>query len=84
MRNFFVFALDITTPDGSIDDEIIATGIYQDDGTVRWNGEPVLPSLVVQDAELMCWFMATYDYPDITTGDGRWRFVLMEDEPIPF
>lgn len=84
MREFAVLALDVTMPDGSINDDVIATGVYQDDGSVTWNGSPTLPALVVQDAELMCWFMATYDYPDITTGDGRWRFVWQSDELIPF
>lgn len=84
MREFTVLALDVTMPDGSVNDETIATGVYQDDGSVTWNGSPTLPALVVQDAELMCWFMATYDYPDITTGDGRWRFVMMDDVLIPF
>jgi len=84
MRSFTLLALDVIMPDGSIDDETIATGVYQDDGTVTWSGSPTLPALVVQDAELMCWFMTTYDYPDITTGDGRWRFVMMDEQLIPF
>lgn len=84
MRDFAVLALDVTLPDGSINDDVIARGCYIDDGMITWRNAAELPALVVQDAELMLWYMTTYDYPDITTGDGRWRFVWQSDELIPF
>jgi hypothetical protein len=84
MKRFNLFALDVVMPDGSVDDELIAWGDYRDDGTIAWGNSQNLPQLIVQDGELMLWFMTNYEYPDITCGDGRWKFVWETKEEIPF
>lgn len=84
MRDFALMALDVMMPDGSIDDDVIARGCYLDDGMITWRDAAELPTLVVQDAEMLLWYMKQYDYPDITLGGGRWRFVWKSDELIPF
>ena len=84
MRDFAVLALDVTLQDGSVDDDVIARGCYLDDGMITWSSAAELPAMVPQDAELMLWYMAQHEYPDITIGGGRWRFVWQSDELIPF